>query len=223
MKTLLRTEGSRTLFIITDLAPIYSEVVQALEFEETEAGFAKSFPADTPHISSIYERFSCCAEEMILQAANVHSVPWEDALLTLLQRIEGQHVNWWLVGSTALAVRGLNVAPHDIDLCVDDASAFSLGALLEDCLIEPVQNLQGWVSNLFGRAFLHARIEWIGEVDEHLDDDDVNDFGPVAASRKETITWHGYEIQVPPLDLQLMVSERRGLTRRVEEIKRALL
>ena len=62
----------------------------------------------------------------------------------------------------------------------------------------------------------------VGGVDEHLDDNEVSDFGPIAASCKETITWHGYEIQVPPLDLQLLVSERRGLSNRVEQIKHAL-
>ncbi len=222
MKTLLRTEGSRTSFIIAELDSAYAEVVQALDYEETEEGFAKSFPADSPHITSAFERFTRCAEEMILQAANVHAVPWEEALLALLERVDGHHIKWWLVGSGALAVRGLNVAPHDIDLCVDNASAQTLEDLLEDCLIEPVQDVRGWVSNWFGRAFLHARIEWVGGVDEHLDDDEVSDFGPIAASRKETVTWHGYKIQVPPLDLQLLVSERRGLTSRVEEIKRAL-
>ena len=63
---------------------------------------------------------------------------------------------------------------------------------------------------------------WVCGVDERLDDDEISDFGPIAASRKETITWHGYEIQVPPLDLQLLVSERRGLTNRVEQIKGAM-
>lgn len=222
MKTVFRAEGTRTSFIITDLDPAYAEVAQALYYKETEIGFVKTFPAGTPHITSIFERFSLCAEEMILQAANVHYVPWEDALLALLQRIEQKNVNWWLVGSSALAIRGLAIVPHDIDLCVDDASAHTLGILLEDCLIEPVQDVRGWVSNWFGRAFLHARIEWVGGVDEHLDDDEVSDFGPIAASRRDTIIWHGYEIQVPPLDLQLLVSERRGLTRRVEEIKRVL-
>jgi hypothetical protein len=149
---------------------------------------------------------------MILQAANVHADPWQKALLALLQRIERQNINWWLVGSAALAVRGLKIVPRDIDLCTDDASAHSLDIMLGDCLIEPVQNVRGWVSNWFGRAFLHTRIEWVGGVDEYLDDDEVTDFGPVAASRKETITWHGYALEVPPLDLQLLVSERRGLT-----------
>ena len=222
MKTLLKTEGKRTSFIIADLDPAYAEVARDLDYDETEAGFAKTFPADTPHVASIYEQFSRCAEEMILQAANVHAVPWQEALLALLQRIERQHVNWWLVGSAALAVRGLKIVPHDIDLCVDNASAHTLGQVLEDCLIEPVQDVRGWVCNWFGRAFLHTRIEWVGGVDEHLDDDEISDFGPIAASRKETITWHGYEIQVPPLDLQLLVSERRGLTNRVEQIKGAM-
>ena len=222
MRTLLRTEGTRSSFIIADLDPAYAEVAQDLGYEETEAGFAKTFPADTPHITSIFEQFSHCAEEMILQAANVHAVPWQEALLALLQRIEQKNMNWWLVGSAALAARGLKIVPHDIDLCTDDAFAHTLGVLLGDCLIEPVQDVRGWVCNWFGRAFLHTRIEWVGGVDEHLDDDEISDFGPIAASRKETITWHGYKIQVPPLDLQLMVSERRGLTNRVEQIKGAM-
>lgn len=62
----------------------------------------------------------------------------------------------------------------------------------------------------------------VSGVGEHLDEDEVTDYGLIAASRKETITWHGYEIQVPPLDLQLEVSERRGLTNHVEQIKHAL-
>jgi hypothetical protein len=48
MKTLLRTEGTRTSFIITDLDPAYAEVAQALYYEETEAGFAKTLPPILP-------------------------------------------------------------------------------------------------------------------------------------------------------------------------------
>ena len=48
MKTLLKTEGKRTSFIIADLDPAYAEVARDLDYDETEAGFAKTFPADTP-------------------------------------------------------------------------------------------------------------------------------------------------------------------------------
>ena len=88
MKALLRAEGTRTSFIIAGLDPAYSAVVRALEYDEIEAGFAKTYPADTPYLASIFEQFSRCAEEMILQAADVHPAPWEEALLAFLQRIE---------------------------------------------------------------------------------------------------------------------------------------
>jgi hypothetical protein len=41
------------------------------------------------------------------------------------------------------------------------------------------------------------------------------DFGPVAASRLETVTWEDWQLRVPPLVLQRGVSQRRGLTDRV--------
>jgi hypothetical protein len=69
---------------------------------------------------------------------------------------------------------------------------------------------------------LHARIEWIGGVNEVPDQYGVSDCGRVAASRLETVLWRGHEIRVPPLDLQLQVSQGRGLTDRVEVIQRFL-
>jgi len=122
----------------------------------------------------------------------------------------------------ALAVRGLDIAPRDIDLSVSDADAHRLGAALLDHLVEPVSPTPGWFCNWFGRAFLHARVEWVGGVDERADCPYVSDFGPTAAACVQTVTWHGYGLRVPPLDLQLDVSRRRGLTGRVAAIERAL-
>src|SRR5579863_3031085 len=103
-----------------------------------------------------------------------------------------------------------------------DKDAHRLGDLLLDNLIEPVQSTPDWFCNWFGRAFLHARVEWVGGVDERADTPEVSDFGPTAASRKETVVWHGHQLQVPPLDMQLRASEARGMTDRVEQIKRLL-
>jgi hypothetical protein len=47
---------------------------------------------------------------------------------------------------------------------------------------------------------------------------DVTDFGQTAAGRLETVRWRGWEIRVPPLDLQRAVCERRGLADRVAMI-----
>ncbi|MGC7870605.1 hypothetical protein ACPUYX_03620 [Desulfosporosinus sp. SYSU MS00001] len=43
--------------------------------------------------------------------------------------------------------------------------------------------------------------------------------GPVAAERIEIVHWHGHEVAVAPLDLQLAVTDRRGLTDRAMKIR----
>ena len=222
MRTMRKSEGTTTSFIIADLDPSYHDAVRELYYSPVEEGFAKSYPADTPHLDRIYQNFEQYAEEMVLQTAQVRFVPWDKALFAFLQITEDKRINWWLTGSAALAVRGLDITPRDLDLIVDDASAPKLGELLLDYLVEPVLPSAGWIGNWFGRAFLHVRLEWVGGVHTSVDTPHLSDFGPTAASRLEVVNWHGEEIRVPPLDLQLQVSERRGLSERAGKIKRML-
>ncbi|HEX8959125.1 MAG TPA: hypothetical protein VF770_04835, partial [Solirubrobacterales bacterium] len=97
--------------------------------------------------------------------------------------------------------------------------AYRLGDLLLDALMEPVQPTRGWIGECFGRAFLHAAVEWVGGVDPSVDAQGPNDFGPAAAARLETILWRGYPLRVPPLDLLLAVNERRGRADRAAVIR----
>jgi len=218
MKTLCKTEGMQTSFVISDLDPIYNDAVRGLFFTPYEGGFAKTFPANTLHLDIFYRHFAQTLEELILQAARIHPAPWEQALLAFMQKAEQQDIRWYLAGSAALAVRGLDVAPRDLDLVTDDAGAHALGDLLFDALIQPVEDSRGWISNWFGRAFFHTRIEWIGGVSQAVDEHRTTEYGPAATNRLETINWQGYDILIPPLDIQLEVSRRRGLDERVRKI-----
>jgi hypothetical protein len=220
VKTIRKTEGKESRFIMADLEPAYEKVLQDLQYPRSEDGFGRAFPADTPHLDRIYLNFQRYAEEMLLQAAGVRPVPWEQALTAFLQIVEHQNIDWWLTGSAALSVRGVDIVPHDFDLVVDDAGAQRLGELLLPYVYEPVVPVHDWICNWFGRAFLYARFEWVGGVRASMDEHGVSDAGPTAARRLETVIWHGKEVRLPPLDLQLDVSERRGLTERVEMIQR---
>jgi hypothetical protein len=222
MRTICKTVGGQTQFIVAELDPAFHAAARDLAYSPVEEGFAKSYPADTPHLDAIYEHFARYAEPMILQTARAMPVPWERALEALFGRVAGEPLDWWIGGSAALAVRGAPVAPRDFDLIVDVASAQRLGRLLFDSLIEPVLPVEGWFCNWWGRAFLHARFEWVGGVDERADQPEISDFGPTAARRLETVIWRGHAIRVPPLDLQLQVSRRRGLAERVAHIERLL-
>jgi len=223
MKIQRIVEGLQTCFVVSDVDPIYFNAFRDLEFTNKENNFILTYSTATSHLDGIYQNFERFVEEMILQTARFHPVPWEEALQAFLSIVYGQGIDWYLVGSTALAVRGIEILPRDIDLVVDTLGAHRLGELLLDSLIQPVQETPGWIADWFGRAFLHTRLEWVGGVNEQADQPEVSDFGLVAAQRLEAVNWHGYQLQVPPLEMQLRVSERRGLLERVEKIKAALI
>ncbi|HSH78678.1 MAG TPA: hypothetical protein VLA19_09125 [Herpetosiphonaceae bacterium] len=222
MRTLYRSDGIHTDFVVADLDPRYHDAIHALGFTAVDEGFARRFPVAGADVEQVYRNFAHHVEELILQKAGERAVPWEHSLQTFLASVAGAPVNWYLAGSAALAVRGLDVIPGDIDLVVDDAGAHSLGELLRNDLIEPVVPIEGWVFRWFGRSFLRACLEWAGGVDSRVDTPEPSDFGPVAASRLETVEWRGHTLRVPPLELQLAVNQRRGRTERADLIRRAL-
>ncbi len=222
MRTLFRRDGEHACFVVADLEAAYHEGARGLAFEQVGGEFVRRFPADSPHIEQIYDTFVRHAKEMIAQKAGVRPAPWDAALEAFLYRVEGHGVDWWLVGSAALAVRGLDVTPGDLDLSVDDGGARRLAELLRDDLVEPFVPTPGWFCNWWGRAFLGARVEWIGGADERADTPHVSDFGPAAARRREVVIWRGHTLRVPPLDLQLAVNERRGRAARADVIRQAM-
>jgi len=223
MKTRRKIVDQQIYFVVSEVDDSLQETLKHLVYSPFEDGFARAFPANTPHLDQIYENFERYMPDLVSQAAGLQPVPWENCLMTVLERLEGQDLKWWLVGSGALAVRGLPVKPHDVDLVVQDQGSARLSALLLDYQVEPVSNSPGWIWDWFGRCFLQVRLEWVGDVNAQAEQNAPADFGPTALERSETVYWGGYEIKVPPLDLQLAVSERRGLTERANLIRSLIM
>jgi hypothetical protein len=222
LRTECRTEGGDVLFVVRDLPELYHAAASTVGFEPVAGGLARRFPASGLYLERAYANFTRLLDEYLQAEAGERPTSWDAALEAFLQAIEGQDVNWFLVGSASLSVRGLPVTPGDIDLVTDGAGARRLGELLVDSLIEPVIPVTGWICAWWGRAYLGARVEWVGDVDASVDLPEPADFGPVAASRLETIVWRGHPVRVPPLDLMLGVSERRGRAETAAAIREAM-
>jgi hypothetical protein len=216
--------GRNMVFRLRDLDPTYHAAARDLGFAVTENDFTRTraFVAATPDLPRICANFRRHAASMLRQTARTELVPWESALRLWLKRLEGHRVDWFLCGSAALAVRSIPVIPRDIDIVTDDVGALKLGEIFADYLVEPVAPIEGWICNWFGRAFLEARFEWVGGVHSQVDTPSLSDFGPAAERQLEVISWNGYELRLPPLELQLAVCERRGLTDRAEAIRNLL-
>lgn len=230
MRTRRRIDGEWTYFVIEDLPEAYQGrhgIADQLGFylyfmPRSIYSYGAVVPTSSAHLDRAYDNFQRSVDDLFRQTARVVPAPWEHALLEWVRRTEGQGLDWWLKGSAALAIRGAVVSPCDIDIVMADHDVHRAEDLLLDGLIQPVQPMTDWVHNTFARAFLGARIEWCGGVLDRADASFPSDQGPTAARRLETVTWQGYDIRVPPLDLHLRVSQERGLHDRVREIERLM-
>lgn len=43
-----------------------------------------------------------------------------------------------MTGSTSFAIQGMDIEPHDIDIQTDEVTAYLLGDLLKDYVIQPI-------------------------------------------------------------------------------------
>jgi hypothetical protein len=218
--TELRLVGDRAQFVVRTQEPGYRRALRDLAFEERDDGFVRSFPADARGLHESYVRFKLTLPDVLDHAAGRRLPPWDDALDAVVMRLQTARAEWFLAGSAALAVRGIDIVPRDLDLVVADAP-HAMRALA-DVQIEPVSvNRAGaWIARWFGRGFLHARVEWIADVDPAVDVySSPNEFGPAAAARLEAVRWRDHDLVVTPLDVQLAVTERRGLAARADTIR----
>lgn len=194
-----------------DLQP----ALAALHFvPQTDGSSAKRFPAGS-FTDAILRRFRASSTPLLRQAAALDTVPWRDALRDAAERLDRAEIDWWLAGSAALAVRGVEVEPRDIDVVIAAADAARAAAAFDDALIEPVVETDQWISRWFGRAWLGARVEWVSGVSDAVDRPWPSDFGPIAAATLTEVEWENTRVRVPPLALQREASARRGLDDRV--------
>jgi hypothetical protein len=168
-------------------------------------------------LSGIHQRFRTHLEEMVLQSARLRPIRWEDALQAFLDRTKGTPLSWWLYGSGAIAVRGLDIVPGDLDFAVSDPHLAA--DLLADLLVEPVTHHDSWVAEWTGRAFAGALIEWASNP---RDVPEAFEQGRHVAAQLDRIQWRDEEVPVVTLAVQLEVATQRGLHERVRLLRDAI-
>jgi hypothetical protein len=215
--TTVEVRGGRAFYSVKTGKPLYQERLVHMGFATAADGEFRRDLSAHGDVLAIHRNFARHLEDMLLQSARLRRVPWEDTLELFLHRVAGTSLVWFLYGSGALAARGIAVSPGDLDFWVDDAEV--AGALFEDLLVEPVTTMNGWVAERGGRAFAGCLFEWIARVDPKIDEPTPHEQGPIAAGRLESVAWRSWTLPVAPLDLQLSVAERRGLTARAAAIR----
>jgi hypothetical protein len=213
LTTSLDLVAHHALFLVHTDVPLYRERIVKMGWRPTESSGSFVRKLDTcDDIEAIHARFAANLEELVLQSARIRPVRWDIALSLMLDRLDRSDVTWWLYGSVALVLRGLDVEPSDVDFAVDDSAR--TGELFRDVLVEPVTRVDHWVAESIGRAFRGALFEWLSGP---RDLDVPHEHGPLDAI--EEIRWRDWSVPVPPLHMQLAVAEARGQHDRVAAIR----
>jgi hypothetical protein len=217
---LAEPDGDRVEFMVRTDVPAYQATLPKMGWQPAgEPGLFTRRLDHAPGVEAIFERFTRHIEAMVRQSARMEPADWETGLAELAGRAEGSGLRWWLYGSGALAVRGLGIAPGDLDVHVSDAAL--AGRLMADLLVEPVTRMHGWVADAGGRAYSGILIEWLAGA-HPAGTDPPHEQEEAAAHHLELVPWRGRQIPVPSLKVQLATAERRGLADRAALIRQAM-
>jgi hypothetical protein len=159
------------------------------------------------------------------------SPPWTTALAAVAEQLNGNHIEWMLLGSAATALRGAAIIPGDIDialLAADDVTRAATVLPTPDVpeLVESDES-SGWISTAAEPTlqFGHTGEQWtfgrwiidgIKVELAHIDAPTVAALmietrAPLVWHERETLKCHGQPIPTVPIEVQLatMIARRQ--------------
>lgn len=147
------------------------------------------------------------------------------ALRAVYGKLRDEKVRWVLIGTTSLALQGLDTVVEDIDILTDRAGAFRIGELLREYEVRPVEfGRSGIFESYFGVFEIEGvSVEVMGELKERVGDRWLSAIQKLDCPTRVEI--EGMSIPVSSLREQLMAYERlgrKGDLASIKKIKEAL-
>jgi hypothetical protein len=224
MKIQILDQGTDILFHVSMVNDAEQAILLASFFTEDAAGvFTKRFARSTlmfaHDLALMAENFAAYLREQQdheqRRARCAQALDW-------LCRTHAEHaIDWWLTGSAALFVRGLDLIPHDIDVMTYKSEIPRIHAAINQQIVEPFHHVSGWVVKGFGVINQNYRIDYAFEAEEWVDTNGPVDFGPMAERDREVVVWNGHTILVPKLHYHLLpnrVRQRQGVVAQIERL-----
>ena len=132
-------------------------------------------------------------------------------------------VAWALTGSASLAIRGLDVVPHDLDIQTDAAGAYIIQRLLAPYMVWPVRyRISSTIRSHFGRAVVAGVfVEIMGAIEKQRQDGTWTS-PPDMAELVEWVDWAGRVWPVLPLAYEASAYRTLGRTETAERLEQWL-
>jgi hypothetical protein len=207
-------DGWRTIRI-SDAGPGRRAALEEIGFPPD---LIQRYPPGTRYFDRAVANLRQALGEMVIQKSARTPAGWSVPFRDLLGRAGEARVPLAVVGSVALAIRGVDVCPGDIDVITTLEGADALAESYQDALVVPLFTRPGF--GRFGRACTGGiRVEWLGNAARVQEGP-----WPLAAaawsiaSPFEEVCWENRLLRVPPLEVQRAVEVRRQRPDRVAAI-----
>ncbi|HOD53806.1 MAG TPA: hypothetical protein PKJ08_04710 [Candidatus Cloacimonadota bacterium] len=222
MKVVIINDQKDVIYRITDKEGVSDELLQSMFYQLNGDFYEKRLPLEAMMFdhpfSEIEPRYNHFINRELIQRYNQKTL--EDALLLICQFHKANQIDWWLAGSAALYIRGIDVQPHDLDIMTYFSEIEKIRKSFLPYIVEPFHRVKSWVVKGFGVIDTGIRTDYAFEPEAFVDNEGYVDFGPYAESHLEIVNWKGYDIFVPPVELHLKSNLIRNRIETVEKIKK---
>ena len=156
------------------------------------------------------KNFTKYGELSMKQELKILPTPWEKALRLLIPAMKKIAVAWYIHGSAAMALWGIDVAPRDINIVIPNYSDYEkVRAHFYKLAIKPFERCENWVMSGLGTIFLEANIGFAFHKKE---------LEPYDCNTLETIEYDGEKINIATLEMLRQDNEFYGRPERVRQI-----
>jgi AraC-like DNA-binding protein len=175
--------------------------------------FIKQFDnvADFEYCAKNFEKYG---ETAIKQALKMIPAPWERALDLFATEMQSLGVDWYVHGSTAMALWGIDVPPRDVNIIIANYSDFdTVRERFYKLAIHPIERCDNWLMSGLGTIFMEANIG-LAFHNKELE--------PYDMSRLTKLTHNGHEVWVESLEALRRDNENYGRPERVALIEKRM-
>ena len=157
------------------------------------------------------KNFTAFGETAIKQQLKIFSAPWEKALDLFIIEMNMLGVDWFVHGSAAMALWGIDVAPKDVNVIVPHYSDFDkVRKHFYRLAIKPIERCDNWVMSGGGTIFMDASIG-IYFYNKEFEPYDMSGLGKAVHN--------GHEILISSLEMLKRDNEDYGRPERVALIQ----
>jgi hypothetical protein len=149
------------------------------------------------------------------------STPFRNTLRIILARLADEPILWAVTGSTSMALQGVPLEPHDIDLQTDEPGAYAIERRLAEFSTRPVAfRPSERIRSHFGALMIEGlKVEIMGDVEKLLPGESAWTDPPDLQQVRRWVELDGLAIPVMDLEYEVRAYRDYGRQERAEMLQ----